>query len=73
MEIFYLIDETGNVVKSLVGHRSRITQLEFKGQYLFSSSYDCTVSLWGHQCQQAGGGIVEDFIRMGALHLHGGR
>ena len=42
----YLIDETGNVVKSLVGHRSRITQLEFKGQYLFSSSYDCTVSLW---------------------------
>ena len=29
----YLIDETGNVVKSLV-------------QYLFSSSYDCTVSLW---------------------------
>ena len=42
----YLIDEIGNVVKSLVGHRSRITQLEFKGQYLFSSSYDCTVSLW---------------------------
>ena len=42
----YLIDETGNVVKSLVGHRSRITQLEFKGKFLFSSSYDCTVSLW---------------------------
>ena len=42
----YLVDDVGNVVKSLVGHRSRITQLEFKGQYLFSSSYDCTVSLW---------------------------
>ncbi len=42
----YLMDDIGNVVKSLVGHRSRITRLLFKDRYLFSSSYDCTVSLW---------------------------
>ena len=42
----YLVDSWGNIVNSLVGHRSRITQLEFKGHYLFSSSYDCTVNLW---------------------------
>lgn len=42
----YLIDARGNILNDLVGHRSRITQLEFKGHYLFSSSYDCTINLW---------------------------
>ena len=42
----YLVDARGNILNDLVGHRSRITQLEFKGRYLFSSSYDCTINLW---------------------------
>lgn len=42
----YLLDETGKILENLVGHRSRVTQLAFAGNNLFSSSYDCTVNIW---------------------------
>ena len=42
----WLTDASGNVIRRLVGHRSSVTQLEFKGRYLFSSGYDCMVRLW---------------------------
>ena len=42
----YMVDDFGNIFNSLVGHRSRITQLGFSGHNLFSSSYDCSISLW---------------------------
>lgn len=42
----YLTDSLGNTIRRLVGHRSRITQLCFRGNYLYSASYDCLVNLW---------------------------
>ena len=42
----YVVNEVGNVVKKLVGHQSQVSQLGFKGQHLFSSSYDRMVCLW---------------------------
>ena len=42
----YLLDAHGSIIEKLVGHRSKVTQLEFGGHNLFSSSYDCSVNIW---------------------------
>lgn len=42
----YMIDEKGNVLGKFEGHRSKITQLTFNDNYLFSSSYDCNINIW---------------------------
>lgn len=44
-----LMDNQYSVVKSLIGHRSAITQLAFKGNYLFSSSYDLHLKMWNEK------------------------
>ncbi|MGM9689169.1 MAG: hypothetical protein ACI3YD_08970 [Alloprevotella sp.] len=41
----FIVDKQGEVTQRLVGHRSRITQLEFVGDYLISSSYDGDLKL----------------------------
>lgn len=40
------VEENGGKTKELVGHRSRITRLRFKGNQLYSSSYDGKMNLW---------------------------
>lgn len=42
----YLFNADGAILKRLVRHRSDITQLSFSGNYLISSSYDCTLNQW---------------------------
>jgi len=42
----YLLDNNWREEKTLIGHRSAITQVGFKESNLFSSSYDCTVDMW---------------------------
>ena len=42
----YMIDAQGNVLRKFEGHRSKITQLTFNDNYLFSSSYDCNINIW---------------------------
>ena len=42
----YLFDGNWHEEKTLIGHRSAITQVGFKEGNLFSSSYDCNVYMW---------------------------
>lgn len=42
----YLLNENGTIAERLEGHRSRITQLEFGIDNLYSSSYDCRLNVW---------------------------
>lgn len=42
----YLVDRRGSVFNVLSGHRSRISSLNFYGEYVVATSYDRTVSLW---------------------------
>lgn len=41
-----LVDRQNNIKGKLVGHRSKITDLCFKENFLFSSSYDRVVNMW---------------------------
>lgn len=44
--MIHIFNRNGQKVRTLVGHRSRVSQLDFKESYLFSSSYDNTLNLW---------------------------
>lgn len=44
--MIHIFNQNGQKVRTLVGHRSRVSQLDFKESYLFSSSYDNTLNLW---------------------------
>ena len=48
----FLLDQDGKIIEQLVGHRSKVTQLEFEGHKLFSSSYDCTVNIWNLEAEK---------------------
>jgi WD40 repeat protein len=48
----FIYDASWNNVKTLIGHRSAITQVGFNKNSLFSSSYDCTVDLWNMKMQK---------------------
>ena len=41
-----MLDAEGQTIERLVGHRSKVTQVEFGTNNLFSSSYDCNVNIW---------------------------
>lgn len=42
----FILDTNGNSLRKLIGHSSRITDLLFKDDFLFSASYDRVVNLW---------------------------
>lgn len=42
----FLMDKQNRIIKRLIGHRSTVTQLVFKGNNLFSSSYDLHLKMW---------------------------
>ncbi len=47
----YIYDSTGNI-RHLVGHRSPISQLDFRDGRLYSSSFDGTVDFWNPNDQK---------------------
>ena len=44
--IIYMMDQEGKVMRTLLGHQSAITQLNFQGDNLISSSYDMHLKMW---------------------------
>jgi hypothetical protein len=47
----YLVGKDGSV-KHLLGHRSRISQIDFDGQLVYTSSYDGTVNIWNTSAEK---------------------
>lgn len=48
-----LVDRQNNIKGKLVGHSSKITDLCFNGNFLFSSSYDRVVNMWNTVVQNS--------------------
>ena len=57
----YLMDDKWKEIKTLTGHRSAITQVDFKDGNLMSSSYDCTVNMWNLGLQKVEPIILKTF------------
>lgn len=58
----YLLNEQGQVVKTLLGHQSAITQLLFKDVNLFSSSYDLHLKMWNRNWEPINLSTAADWI-----------
>ena len=52
--MLYVIDKNGKV-RTLVGHRSRISFIKVNFNHVYSSSYDGTVNLWNISGEKIGG------------------
>ena len=56
-----VIDANGNSRGKLVSHSSRITDLHFVGNFLFSSSYDRVVNIWDVNATNGEAVSIKDF------------
>ena len=56
-----VIDANGNSRGKLVGHSSRVTDLHFVGNFLFSSSYDRVVNIWDVNATNGEAVSIKDF------------
>lgn len=71
----YLTDSKFNIKNQLFAHKSQISKVLFRDNFLYTSSYDCTVQLWNLSsevlepltiCQLEGGRWINDFLIMGS-------
>ena len=57
----FILDANGNSLRKLVGHSSRITDLLFKDDFLFSASYDRVVNLWDANATNSEAVALKDY------------